>query len=456
MNLPENFVSQMQHILGAEYSAFVDNLQKEAPTTIRLNSKKNLPDSSIFPEKLAPVLWNDDGFYLPQRPSFTLDPSFHAGAYYVQEASSMFVAEAIKQTVDLTKPLKIMDLCAAPGGKSTLLASLLNNKSLLVANEVIKSRIGALKENLEKWGYPNYLVSNHDPEEMIDLEGFFDVVLTDAPCSGEGLFRKDPKASKEWSENSVQLCSTRQKRILQAATMLVAPNGYLCYSTCTYNEKENEQNARWLIQTTDFEEVKLNIPAEWGIVEKEFGYQFFPHKVQGEGFYLAIFRKTRGDKQEARGKVKFNRVSQKKVEILKKWLKEPADFEFFEKPEGSIVAIPANLTNEYATIFRVLQKRSSGLEIGQFKGDDFIPSHDLALSTAISTNLPAIELSKEDALKFLKRENIVVENMPNGWLLARYKGLNLGFMKVIGDRINNYLPKEWRIRMDIPGMDITE
>ena len=308
MNLPENFVSQMQHILGAEYSAFVDNLQKEAPTTIRLNSKKNLPDSSIFPEKLAPVLWNDDGFYLPQRPSFTLDPSFHAGAYYVQEASSMFVAEAIKQTVDLTKPLKIMDLCAAPGGKSTLLASLLNNKSLLVANEVIKSRIGALKENLEKWGYPNYLVSNHDPEEMIDLEGFFDVVLTDAPCSGEGLFRKDPKASKEWSENSVQLCSARQKRILQAATMLVAPNGYLCYSTCTYNEKENEQNARWLIQTTDFEEVKLNIPAEWGIVEKEFGYQFFPHKVQGEGFYLAIFRKTRGDKQEARGKVKFNRV----------------------------------------------------------------------------------------------------------------------------------------------------
>ena len=450
MNLPENFVSQMQHILGAEYPAFVESLEQKTPIAIRINSKKNIDIFSLLGEKLVPVKWNSDGFYLPERPSFTLDPAFHAGAYYVQEASSMFVAEAIRQTVDLAKPLKIMDLCAAPGGKSTLLASLLNNKSLLVANEVIKSRIGALKENLEKWGYPNYLVSNHDPEEMIDLEGFFDVVLTDAPCSGEGLFRKDPKASKEWSENSVQLCSARQKRILQAAAMLVAPNGFLCYSTCTYNEKENEQNALWLTQAADFEVVKLNIPAEWGIVEKEFGYQFFPHKVAGEGFYLAIFRKIRGVKQEARGKIKFNRVSQKKLDVLKKWLKEPSDFEFFEKPEGSIIAIPANLTNEYATIFRALQKRSSGLEIGQFKGDDFIPSHDLALSTAISTDLPAIELSKEDALKFLKRENISVENLPNGWLLARYEGLNLGFMKVIGTRINNYLPKEWRIRMDIP------
>ena len=450
MDLPEKFIAQMQHILGAEYPAFVESLEQKPPTAIRINTKKNLDLSTLFGKDLSPVKWNIDGFYLPQRPVFTLDPAFHAGAYYVQEASSMFVAEAIKQTVDLAKPLKIMDLCAAPGGKSTLLASLLNDKSLLVANEVIKSRIGALKENLEKWGYPNYLVSNHDPEEMIDLEGFFDVVLTDAPCSGEGLFRKDPKASKEWSENSVQLCSARQKRILQAAAMLVAPNGFLCYSTCTYNEKENEQNALWLTQAADFEEVKLTIPAEWGIVERTYGYQFFPHKLVGEGFYFAIFRKTRGDKQEARGRIKFNRVSQKKVDVLKKWLEKPDNFEFFEKPEGSIIAIPANLTNEYATIFRVLQKRSSGLEIGQFKGDDFIPSHDLALSTAIASELPAIELSKEDALKFLKRENFTVEHRANGWLLARYEGLNLGFMKVIGDRINNYLPKEWRIRMEIP------
>lgn len=450
MNLPENFIAQMQHILGAEYLAFAESLEQETPTAIRLNPRKKVSSDTLLGENLEVVKWNTDGRYLPQRPSFTLDPAFHAGAYYVQEASSMFVAEAIKQTLDFDKPLRVMDLCAAPGGKTTLLASLLNEKSLLVANEVIKSRVAPLKENLEKWGFPNYIVSNHDPEDMIDLEGFFDLVLTDAPCSGEGLFRKDPKARNEWSVDSVQLCSARQKRILQAAAMLVAPNGYLCYSTCTYNEKENQENAKWLTQTADFEEVKLNIPADWNITEKSFGYQFYPHKTKGEGFYLAIFRKTQGSRAEVRGKVKFNRVPQKKVELLKKWLAKPEYFEFYEKPEGAIVAIPTNLTNEYSTILRVLQKRSSGFEIGQFKGEDFIPSHDIALSTAISDDLPHVDLSKDDALKFLKKEQISVENAPNGWLLARYEGLNLGFMKVIGNRMNNYLPKEWRIRMDIP------
>ncbi|WP_259015436.1 RsmB/NOP family class I SAM-dependent RNA methyltransferase [Emticicia fluvialis] len=449
MELPEAFALQMQTILGDEYEAFVKSLSEPTPVTIRLNDRKKTAEPVASADK---VQWLTDAAYLPERPVFTLDPAFHAGAYYVQEASSMFVAEAVKQTTDLNHSLRVMDLCAAPGGKSTLLASLINDKSLLVANEVIKSRVGVLKENLEKWGFPNYVVSNHDPEEMIDLEGFFDVVLTDAPCSGEGLFRKDPKAMNEWSENSVQICSARQKRILQAAAMLVAPGGILCYSTCTYNEKENEQNAHWLTQVADFESVKLKIPAEWGISEKKYGYQFFPHKVKGEGFYLAVFRKTRGKKLEGSGKVKLNRVPQKKIDVLKEWLQEPAAFEYFEKPDGQIVAIPAALISNYAVVFRALQKRSSGLEIGQFKGNDFIPSHDLALSTAIAKNLPAIELSKEEALKFLKKENLTIDfsDQPKGWLLAQYQGLNLGFMKVIGDRVNNYLPKEWRIRMEIP------
>jgi len=449
MKLPEAFSLQMQQILGKEYPAFVESLAEPTPVTIRLNNRKTPSEPLATQER---VLWHSDAYYLAERPVFTLDPAFHAGAYYVQEASSMFVAEAIRQAIDTSKALKVMDLCAAPGGKTTLLASLLNNKSLLVANEVIKSRVGVLKENLEKWGFPNYIVSNHDSEEMIDLEGFFDIVLTDAPCSGEGLFRKDPKAMNEWSENNVQICCARQKRILQAAAMLVAPGGILCYSTCTYNEKENELNAQWLTQVADFEPVELEIPAEWGITARKYGYQFYPHKTKGEGFYLAVFRKTRGDKQEAKGKIKLNRVPQKKIEVLKEWLQTPDTFEYFEKPDGQIVAIPADLTNEYAVLFRALHKRSSGLEIGQFKGNDFIPSHDLALSTAIAQNLPAIELSKDDALKFLKRENLTTDlsEQPKGWLLARYQGLNLGFMKVIGGRINNYLPKEWRIRMDIP------
>ena len=449
MELPEAFALQMQSILGNEYEAFVKSLLDLPPVTIRLNDRKKATEAITSGNQ---VRWHPDAIYLPERPVFTLDPAFHAGAYYVQEASSMFVAEAVKQTTDLSHSIRVMDLCASPGGKSTLLASLLNDKSLLVANEVIKSRVGVLKENLEKWGFPNYVVSNHDPEEMIDLEGFFDVVLTDAPCSGEGLFRKDHKAMNEWSENSVQMCSARQRRILQAAAMVVAPGGILCYSTCTYNEKENEQNAQWLTQMADLEPVKLNIPAEWGITEKKYGYQFYPHKVKGEGFYLAVFRKTRGKKLEGSGKVKMNRVPQKKIDVFKEWLQEPANFEYFEKPDGQIVAIPTVLISNYAVVFRALQKRSSGLEIGQFKGNDFIPSHDLALSTAIAKDLPAIELPKDEALKFLKRENLTIEfsDQPKGWLLAQYQGLNLGFMKVIGDRVNNYLPKEWRIRMEIP------
>ena len=295
----------MKNLLGADYQAFTEALQKETPTSFRLNPRKKVQNENkvlpIFGEDLGGVLWHNEGFYLKSRPIFTLDPLFHAGSYYVQEASSMFIAEALKQTVDFAKPLKIMDLCAAPGGKSTLLASLLNDESLLVANEVIRNRVGVLKENLEKWGFPNYIVANQDAEEMIELEGFFDVVLVDAPCSGEGLFRKDPNAMNEWSENAVNLCSARQKRILQAAAMLVKNGGILLYSTCTYNEKENQQNVNWLTQHFDYQVVSLNIPEYWNIEKRENGYQFFPHKVKGEGFFLSVLRKTKGWNVEAKG-----------------------------------------------------------------------------------------------------------------------------------------------------------
>ncbi|MFN3848680.1 MAG: methyltransferase RsmF C-terminal domain-like protein [Spirosomataceae bacterium] len=444
MNFPEAFSQQIKTRLGDEYQAFIDSLQTESPTSIRLNpfKKSSTPTGEAIP-------WHSEGFYLSERPIFTLDPAFHAGAYYVQEASSMFVAEAVKQTVNLSKPLKVLDLCAAPGGKTTLLASLLNKNSLLVANEVIKSRVGILKENLEKWGFSNYIVANHDPEEMVELEGFFDVVLVDAPCSGEGLFRKDPKAVNEWSENNVNICSARQKRILQAASMLVAPKGILVYSTCTYNDKENQQNTSWLTQVADFEEVKLDIPSDWNIDNSRSGYQFFPHRVKGEGFFLSVFKKKFGDDNYIQAKVKLNRLRNREVALLEPFIENIEEFDFFLKPDSSIVAIPNELLAEYGTVMRALDRRSSGIEIGSIKGNDFIPTHALALSSIIKKDIPAIELSKEDALKFLKRENFEADLAQSGWFLVRYEGLNLGWIKVIGNRINNYLPKEWRIRMDI-------
>jgi 16S rRNA C967 or C1407 C5-methylase (RsmB/RsmF family)/NOL1/NOP2/fmu family ribosome biogenesis protein len=455
MNLPEAFITNIKSRLGADYEAFTESLKSESPTSIRLNPlKKSSPSqqekglgATVATDEVS---WHPEAYYLAERPVFTLDPAFHAGAYYVQEASSMFVAEAVKQTVDLSKPLKVLDLCAAPGGKTTLLASLLNENSILVANEVIKGRIGVLKENLEKWGFANYIVSNHDPEEMVNLEEYFDVVLVDAPCSGEGLFRKDPAAINEWSENNVNICSARQKRILQAASMLVAPKGILLYSTCTYNEKENQQNAKWITQVADFEQVKLNVPSEWNIDETDGGYQFFPHKVQGEGFFLSVFQKKASIPfQNQHPKVKLNKVSNRQIDFVKKYIKNSDDFDYFIKNEGTVIAINKNVIKEFGFVLWALDKRSSGLEIGLMKGNDFVPSHSLALSTILNNELPAIELPKEEALKYLKREPFEAENAPNGWVLVRYEGLNLGWIKVIGDRINNYLPKEWRIRMEL-------
>ena len=247
-HLPDAFAAQMQQQLGSDYEAFAAALATPPPVSIRLNPRK--PAVDIV--GLTPVPWCAEGFYLPSRPVFTLDPLFQAGAYYVQEASSMLLAEAIRQTVGKRKPyagqapLKALDLCAAPGGKSTLLASALPPHSVLVCNEVIRSRVPVLRENIDKWGYANVVVSHHDPDDFAPLAGFFDLVMIDAPCSGEGLFRKDPKAMNEWSPEHVMLCAARQGRILAASAPLVAEDGWLIYSTCTYNDAENRQAMQWL------------------------------------------------------------------------------------------------------------------------------------------------------------------------------------------------------------------
>lgn len=454
MKLPEAFCRRLEEMLGAEYPAFSGALEQAPHTSIRNNPAKHLEGG----EDLERVPWCPDGFYLPERPVFTLDPAFHAGAYYVQEASSMFISEAMRQLADLTQPLRVLDLCAAPGGKSTLLASLLNRDSLLITNEVIKGRLGVLRENLNKWGYPNVILSNHEAEDFGGLEGFFDVVLIDAPCSGEGLFRKDPKAALEWSPANVQLCSARQRKIVGHAAALLREGGVLLYSTCTYNPDENEQNAHWMAQSLGLEGCKLSIPEAWGIVEKSHGYQFFPHRVKGEGFYLACFRKVSG----GTGKGKYLSVSsglkkmnKKQQELIAPWLDAPDSFDYFEKHNGELVIFPAVLSEWMSQVDQVLKRKSSGLEPGVIKGKDFIPSHELALSTAISGALPHIDLDKTQALKYLKKEdfNKPEDSKAEGWALVRYEHLNLGWVKIMQNRMNNYLPKDWRIRMDIaPGI----
>ncbi|WP_420146485.1 methyltransferase RsmF C-terminal domain-like protein [Spirosoma sp.] len=449
--LPLAFQEQMQAQLGADFPEFGAALTQPAPVSIRVNPQKPALETS----GLEQVPWCSDGFYLPERPSFTLDPLFQSGAYYVQEASSMLLAEALKQTVNLNRPLRVLDLCAAPGGKSTLLVSALSDDSLLICNEVIRSRVSVLRENLEKWGRPNVVVSNHDPEELDKLAGFFDVVLVDAPCSGEGLFRKDPDAMQEWSEANVALCSARQKRILAAAAPLLDEGGILLYSTCTYNDAENTDNVRFLAQN-GFRNRSLNLPADWNIVEKKtdgaVGYQCYPHRVRGEGFFISVFQKTAftaSVKLDARTFRSIRALRPRETAAAAKWLKKPSDFSFWEKPNGDVMALPKILEKTFLFLDVALRNKGFGLEIGQFKGQDFIPSHALALSTAINPNLPAVTLSKEDALRYFKKENIAFDEPVKGWLLAQYNGLNLGWMKGVGNRVNNYLPKDWRIRMDI-------
>ena len=449
--LPDAFEEQMKAQLGTEFPAFQAALTQPAPVSIRLNPRKKGYDTT----GLTPVPWCEDGFYLPERPSFTLDPLFQAGAYYVQEASSMLLSEALRQSVNLNRPLRILDLCAAPGGKSTLLASALSPDSLLVCNEVIRSRVSVLRENLDKWGCPNVVVTNHDPDEMTNLAGFFDVVLVDAPCSGEGLFRKDPEAVQEWSEASVQLCSGRQKRILSAAANLLDEGGILIYSTCTYNDAENLNNMQYLTRH-GFQNRALTLPDDWGIVEKSsddaVGYQCYPHLVRGEGFFISVFRKktfTAAVKLDARTFRTIRALRTRDTASAATWLQNPADFSFWEKPNGAVMALPKSLEKTFLFLDSALHNKGFGLDMGQFKGQDFIPSHALALSTAINQQLPAIELSKENALRYFKKENLVFDTPVSGWLLAQYKGLNLGWVKGVGNRVNNYLPKDWRIRMDI-------
>ncbi len=438
----------MKADLGGEYPDFLVALEQPAPVSIRLNPSKTV--QAFGNADLIP--WHPDGRYLAERPSFTLDPSFHAGAYYVQEASSMLIHEALRQTVDLGQKLRVLDLCAAPGGKSTLLLSALTPDSFLVSNEVIQSRVAPLKMNLEKWGHANVAVTNHDPEDFERLVGYFDVVLVDAPCSGEGLFRKDEDAAGHWSEASVELCAARQRRILTAAAELVGEGGVLIYSTCTFNASENEDNVKWLTETCGFEHLPLALNPDWGIVEMAYGYQCYPHRVRGEGFFFAALRKTATTKQpfiKTYLPKDWQRIMEKQQGVFEKWISQPADYEYFVRPEGTVVAVPSLLKEAFFTIGSVLKKRSIGMEIGELKNKDFIPSHTLALANLLNPHLPKANLTKEQALLFLKKENLWEVEWERGWTLATYENLPLGWMKVLDNRSNNYLPAGWRIRMDV-------
>ncbi|MFC6996492.1 methyltransferase RsmF C-terminal domain-like protein [Rufibacter roseus] len=449
--LPPSFQTRMQAQLGPDFPAFEEALAAPSPTSVRVNTAK-VP----LPANLERVPWAETGFYLPVRPSFTLDPLLHGGAYYVQEASSMFLEQALKQSVELEEPLAVLDLCGAPGGKSTHIASLLSPESLLVANEVIRTRSNILAENIQKWGTGNVVVTNNDPSHFGQLTGFFDLMVVDAPCSGEGMFRKDPDAMDEWSEANVKLCSERQRRILMDVWDALKPGGVLIYSTCTYNAEENELNLAWLATQQDVEPVQLQLQPEWGVTETQeegmHGYRFYPHRAQGEGFFLAVVRKTEGEEAGKFRKSKrpyLVQASKQEKMLVKDWLKNSDDWEIV-KHQDTLRALPANWMLELEQIYEKLRVVYGGIELAEVLKNNPKPLPALALSQHLASEVfPRVEVDVATALKFLHREDVTLEEAENGWVLVQFKGIPLGWGKKLQNRVNNHYPKEWRIRMSL-------
>jgi 16S rRNA C967 or C1407 C5-methylase (RsmB/RsmF family)/NOL1/NOP2/fmu family ribosome biogenesis protein len=451
LSLPESFIRSLQHVKGFDEKAFIEvHHHATSLTSVRINPAKPvlLPALPIS----GKVAWNEQGFYLSERPSFTSDPLFHAGAYYVQEASSMFLVQALQQTVDCTRPIKILDLCAAPGGKSTLAQSFISAESILISNEVIKTRVNILTENITKWGAANVIVTNNDPKDFQRLQDYFDVIVVDAPCSGSGLFRKDATAITEWSLNNVQLCSQRQQRILADIMPSLNENGILIYSTCSYSQQEDEAIADWLIKECKVETVPLKVPDNWNIVEtlseneKAYGYRFYPDKVKGEGFFIAVFKKaTTGTGYPVAKNNKNNeKVSKNEIDIISPWLKEPGRF-FYIKQNDEIIALPLHLQEDWPLIQASLYIKKAGTRLGTVIRNELIPHHELALSNIISDAIPSYDTGLETALQYLRKQDIKIDTAIKGWALIKYGGLALGWIKALPNRINNYYPKEWRI-----------
>ena len=446
MIFPGEFTGRIEKQSYINAEALLEALEEPSPVSIRLNPFKWLKE----PAGGLKVQWCDHGWYLGSRPSYTLDPLFHSGCYYPQEASGMFAGEAFRQLSEGMSNIKVLDLCGAPGGKSTNISSALGGRGVLVTNEVIRQRAGILSSNMARWGIANTIVTSSDPSAFSRLGNYFDIITVDAPCSGEGMFR-DEIAIREWSVANAKLCSERQRRILGDIWPALKNEGFLIYSTCTFNPSENEENVKWLAGETGAESVSLNIERFAGIQEIEYmgikGYGFYPGMIAGEGFFLAVLRKKGAGVTTGRtGSAKsVNKISREEEVMVSRLFNGKT--ESLIKRDGKIFSVPVTPA-EFEFLGSRISIIKSGTFICEVKGAEAIPTHELALSVLRKEDaFPSTELNYEDAVAFLRKENLKPGNMSNGWNVMQYKGIALGFTKSMGSRINNYFPVEWRIRM---------
>lgn len=445
----ESFLNAVADAPGFEREGMIAAHQAPLPVSVRLNPARGKSVSDVFGSMAAdPVPWSKKGWYLGERPSFTLDPHWHAGSYYVQEASSMFIGHALENVLAETNDLKALDLCAAPGGKTTLLASLPNFR-MIVANEIIQTRVPVLLENMIKWGSQRVFITNNDPADFSRLPGFFDVVLVDAPCSGSGLFRKDDAAIKEWSEQAVSFCSQRQRRILENASISLVEGGLLVYSTCSFSKEENEDNLDFLVEQ-GFESLQINTDTSWGVVEtistrhQAYGYRFYPNKLKGEGFFCALLRKSAPDAVGVLANLRL--PASLSPSLFSSWLDMKRDWFFYEK-EQDVYGCDAENAQDLFLLRTHLRIKKSGLRLGRLIRGELIPDHELALSDALSQDLPALALEKMDAIRFLRRDDLIAEIGGKGWHIVRYDGVSLGWAKLVQGKVKNNYPMTWRILM---------
>ena len=462
--LPKGFEDMVRGVIGEdEWDNFVEALSAEPSVSVRFNGQRSMVNGqqsieglqlSILNSQLSTVKWCDHGRYLAERPKFTYDPAFHAGAYYVQEASSMFVWQALGQLVE--QDALVLDMCAAPGGKSTAIAQYLSEEGFLVSNEYVPQRAHVLVENITKWGAPNCVVTNNAPRHFEKLKVKFDAILVDAPCSGEGMFRKDERAREEWSPANVEMCVERQREILESAWKVLKPGGVLIYSTCTFNSHENEEQVQWLIDEMDAEYLPLKIGEDWMITETERGYRFLPHKTRGEGLFMAAVRKQITDYGL---QITDNRLQSKSEKRKDKKAKNSTfNIQFTTddllrgeygvvESEGRYYAVQKERVDLVEECRKTLNVLMFGVQMYEQKGKDLIPQAALALSQAYKRGAyPEVELSYEEAIAFLRKEAIVLADAPRGFVLVTYGGLPLGWVKNIGNRCNNLYPEFWRIR----------
>jgi 16S rRNA C967 or C1407 C5-methylase (RsmB/RsmF family)/NOL1/NOP2/fmu family ribosome biogenesis protein len=454
MKLPEAFVEEMTQLIGAEdYLHFVSALEKVPQVAFRPNVHKNIHTATA----LKAVPWSSAGCYLQDRPAFTFDPLFHAGAYYVQEPSSMFVEQALNVCGEARR---VLDLCASPGGKSTLLRSLLPPGSVLVCNEPLKLRAQVLLENMLKWGHPEVVVTNNYPSDFGSLKDFFDVIAIDAPCSGEGMFRKDNPALDEWSLQNVKACAQRQQDIVREVWPALREGGYMIYSTCTYNLEEDERNVKYFCETLGAEPVKIPVMEDWQVTgnllpEHDFPvYRFMPHRTKGEGFFLALLRKNKQDDASASEGKPMKKTKKTNVKFLsfsqapmKDWLRNSADFVMIEK-DNTVFALEKSVVevvNLMGNHFHIL---SAGIPVAVCKGNKFQPHQALALTTALHREaFTQVEIDREIALEYLRRMSLMLPaNTPRGYVLLTFLGVPLGFVNNLGAHANNLYPQNWKIR----------